>query len=146
MDKYQQARSCGTVDGERTQDHPKNRGEVTEGSFHGAQFRVENWKDSLGRGKKSPALESAGAVGDMIRGEAIKDFVYLQNPFGIAVGGSHEWKRRKAELPEACFAKAGETLAVPRFAMVPRGLQSVGVSEAAGREGGIGQLPDEPFI
>ena len=146
LEKNEQARSGRTIDCERAQNHPKNWGQVAEGGFHEAQFRVETRKDSFGRGKEGPALESAGAVGDMVRRKAIKDFIHLQNPIGITVGGSHERKSRKTELPEACFTKAGKTLAVPRLAVVPRGFQSVGMSKTARREGGIGQLPDQPFV
>src|SRR6267154_6534281 len=110
------------------------------------QLRVQNGEDSPGRGEKGLALNAAGTVGDMVGGEAIKKFVHFANPFGITVGGQHKRKRGVAELPEACFAKTGEALAVPHFAVLPRGFQSIGVGKTTRREGGIGELPNEPFI
>ena len=101
-------------------------------------------EDALGRREQGLALEAAGAVGDVVRGEGVAQAVQRDEPVRSAMGGFHERQGGTAQLAEAGFEERCQVRAAAQLAMLPRRFGSAGMREAAGRERRIRELPEEP--
>jgi hypothetical protein len=112
----------------------------------------------LSGSEEGASLEATGTVGDVVGEEGVAEVVEVEevrerkrkSKIKIGRGGSvdcgYEWEGGVAELGEAGFEPSSEVGGVFEFAVLPGCFQAVGVSEAAGRKGGVGELPQEPRV
>lgn len=112
----------------------------------------------MGGSEEGAALETTGAVSDVVGKKAVAEVVHLQKSGerkrmrkikirrGRSVDGGYEWEGGAAELGEAGFKPRSKGGGVFEFAILPGCFEAVGVSKTAGGKGGVGELPQEQRV
>lgn len=94
-------------------------------------------------GPEGAALDAAGAVGDVVGGPDVAMPVEFGEVGGFLVGRHHEGEGGGEGLAQTGFEERSEVTAIGDFAELPGGFETPGVGEAAGGQGGVGQLEHE---
>ena len=95
---------------------------------------------------KSPPLQPAGAIGDVIGKKSIALLINFIESFQTRVRCVEKGQTGMGELAQTRFNITRQIDATGDFAMLPRCFKARAVGEAATGKSGIGQLPDEPRI
>lgn len=121
----------------------EQRGEVLAGEWFGAG-RKARAQGAIGGEDKGGTLETAGTIGDVVGEEGVGEVVEFVDPMRFAVGGADPRKGGVGELAEAGQDPAFKTGAPGDLAVLTRGLESAGMGESTGGEGGVQELPEPP--
>src|SRR5580698_7913703 len=91
-------------------------------------------KNLLRGREEGPALEAAGAVGDMIGEKGVAMLIKRAKLSWFVMRGAEKRQDTVAELPQAGFQQAGQLGTVARFPVLPDSFQSGAVGKSAGGE------------
>ncbi len=101
--KEKQARHPGPAHAKRSRDSAKDRRKMPQWNTPGHAANFGGAEDLSGRGEKRPALQTAGAIGDMIGEKTVAKAVQFTRPVRLVMGGSGKWQASVTELFQARF-------------------------------------------
>ena len=137
MHEKKQPRGLGSFQAEGPRGCSENGREMSAGR----RAYSPSGENLIRRGKKSAALEAAGAICHMIRYKGVAPLVQRSNLVRIVMRGGEEWQAGMSELSQACFEQSAQFGTRANLPVLPGRFQSGAMSEAAGGKRRIGQLP-----
>lgn len=94
-------------------------------------------------GPEGAALESAGAIGDVVGGPGVGELVEFGQAIRFAMADGDQGEGGGGGLSETGFEEAGELGATVDFTELPGGFESARMGETSRGKGGVGELEDE---
>ncbi len=135
----------GSADGKLAEDESGQRSQMTMEAGGLAGVGEERFaKDAFGGGLKRGALETAGAVGDVVVEKGVGQRIPFAQALRLVETGDDEGEEVPTELAEVVREEGFQFTAVTHFAVLTRGFESAGMREATGWKRRVDQLPDEP--
>jgi hypothetical protein len=101
--KEKQTSCPGPAHAQHARDRAEGRRKMAQWKTPGRPANFDGMEDSRGRGEERPALEAAGAVGDMVGQETVAKAVQFTPLFRLVMRGGDKGKASVSKLFQAGF-------------------------------------------